>query len=392
MGRDQATAPFRRSRAVGGGDHGASLPKFRIGGKASVESRLPSSRTPWRLGGSGVAPRARGIEEPLIDASQRRLIACPPQTLSFRKAESWGFKRGEQRPLPGRSVQHGVGWLDHSSVGQASRGDAPRGGRRNPSGADGVQVKSRLRQSPDPSVCGLGGPEPISPRRRSCRHAAPRCENDAGGRFTLRPSGDSQRPSRLSAGAATSCATAAGCAVAHRRQVPWRERPASPRARCGVGPSVFSHPRPPASTGRSSTRDPSGKGVERRFEAAAQAFAVHPSLAAAGVAVATAIRRRAFVARRDRAAPSPLLYVDANVSVSHSDHRPGFDEPVQHRTGGSYNRDEKAVPHSRWSMALDLKREASGAAVQRREQAPEPEKGCARASPVVCNTPPGCWP
>ena len=41
---------------------------------------------------------------------------------------------------------------------------------------------------------------------------------------------------------------------------PWLERPASPRARCGVGPSVFSHPRPPASTGRSSTRNPSGKG------------------------------------------------------------------------------------------------------------------------------------
>ena len=32
--------------------------------------------------------------------------------------------------------------------------------------------------------------------------------------------------------------------MAHRRQVPWLERPASPRARCGVGPSVFSHPRP----------------------------------------------------------------------------------------------------------------------------------------------------
>ena len=84
-------------------------------------------------------------------------------------------------------------------------------------------------------------------------------------------------------------------------------------------------------------------GVERRFEAAAQAFAVHPSLGAAGVAVARTIRRRAFVARRDRAAPSPLLYVDANVSVSHTDHRPGFDEPV-HRTGGSYNREEEAVP------------------------------------------------
>ena len=59
----------------------------------------------------------------------------------------------------------------------------------------------------------------------------------------------------------TSCGTAAGCAVAYRRQVPWRERPPAPRAWCGIAPSVFSHPRPPASTGRSSTRDPSGKGV-----------------------------------------------------------------------------------------------------------------------------------
>ena len=88
---------------------------------------------------------------------------------------------------------------------------------------------------------------------------------------------------------------------------PWLERPASPRARCGVGPSVFSHPRPPASTGRSSTRDPSGKGVERRFEAAEAPLAVHPSVGAAGVPVATRFAGRAFVAQRDRSGYRPLL-------------------------------------------------------------------------------------
>gem|GEM_PF-4606768 len=43
---------------------------------------------------------------------------------------------------------------------------------------------------------------------------------------------------------------------------PWRERPPSPRARCGIAPRVFSHPRPLPSKGRSRANHPCGKAVQ----------------------------------------------------------------------------------------------------------------------------------
>ena len=183
--------------------------------------------------------------------------------------------------------------------------------RRNPVVADSVEVEGGFLPMPDPAVGGTRGRSafdkapalPPAPHRSVKTtagvdsHFDPPAIHTAVARHPSRPQRlAAKRPARP---------------LPNGPPGPWLERPASPRARCGVGPSVFSHPRPPASTGRSSTRNPSGKGVGRRFEAAEHAFAVHPSLGAAGVAVATVIRRRAFVARRDRAAPSPLLYVDA---------------------------------------------------------------------------------
>jgi len=73
---------------------------------------------------------------------------------------------------------------------------------------------------------------------------ASECEYDAGGRFTNLASGDSHRPSRLSAGAATSCGPAARWPVAHERFGPWWERPASPRAWYGFGTMWRFTPRP----------------------------------------------------------------------------------------------------------------------------------------------------
>ena len=64
------------------------------------------------------------------------------------------------------------------------------------------------------------------------------------GRFTLWPSGDSHRPSRISAGAATSCGPAVRSPVTHERFGPWWERPPSPRARYGFGPRWKFTPRP----------------------------------------------------------------------------------------------------------------------------------------------------
>ena len=63
------------------------------------------------------------------------------------------------------------------------------------------------------------------------------------------------------------------------------------------------------------------------------AFAVHPSLGAGRVPVAARFAGRALVVQRDRAAHSPLLYVDSNVSVPHPNRRLGFDGPVHSRPG-----------------------------------------------------------
>ena len=74
--------------------------------------------------------------------------------------------------------------------------------------------------------------------------AAPEREKDTVGRFTLGLSGDSQRPCRLSAGAATSCDPAVRSPVAHERFGPWWERPGSPRACYGFGGRCVCAPLP----------------------------------------------------------------------------------------------------------------------------------------------------
>ena len=99
-------------------------------------------------------------------------------------------------------------------------------------------------------------------------NAAPRCEDDAGGRFTNRPPVDSRRAFRPSAFAAVSCGLAAQPPVAGRAAP--AVAGATPLAKGSVrrsGECVFTT-RPPASRGRSRSRNPSGKGFERRFEAA----------------------------------------------------------------------------------------------------------------------------
>ena len=127
--------------------------------------------------------------------------------------------------------------------------------RRNPAGVYGVElVADRSTDWAGPQADGVGQCSASASGiagRGACiapfgahAYAATPCENDVGGRFTIRPSRDSHRPSCLSAGAEKPCGTAAGSTLAHRRQVPWRERPPSPRARCGIAPSVSSHPRP----------------------------------------------------------------------------------------------------------------------------------------------------
>ena len=103
---------------------------------------------------------------------------------------------------------------------------------------------------PDPLVGGLAGPEPRSTRPRAPHYAALLCEIDAGGRFTFGPSGDSQRPSCLSAGAAACCGTATRWPSGHTGgQVPCRERPPIRRAWYGFGRRCVFTPLPPVPLG-----------------------------------------------------------------------------------------------------------------------------------------------
>ncbi len=76
------------------------------------------------------------------------------------------------------------------------------------------------------------------------RYAVLECEFDTGGRFTVWGSSDSHRPLPPIRRKATPCGSAAASAVANGRHGPWRERPPSPKARCGIGASVVSHARP----------------------------------------------------------------------------------------------------------------------------------------------------
>ena len=90
-------------------------------------------------------------------------------------------------------------------------------------------------------------------------YAAPRCENDAGGRFTLWPAPDAHLRSCLSCGAALACGQTVRPPGAARAARAVAGATPSPKAWCGLGPSVFSQ-LASASKGRSSTSDPSGEG------------------------------------------------------------------------------------------------------------------------------------
>ena len=89
-----------------------------------------------------------------------------------------------------------------------------------------------------------------------------RCENDARGRFTAWPGLDSHAAHRISADATASYASAARPDVARRADE--AEMGATPPVRgpaTGAGPSVFSHPRPLPSRGRSRSRYPLREGT-----------------------------------------------------------------------------------------------------------------------------------
>ena len=114
--------------------------------------------------------------------------------------------------------------------------------------------------------------------------AALECANDAGVRFTLRRPGDSHGASRLSAGAAASCASADRPASAVRAAP--SEAGATPQSEglVRVRTQVCFHTPAPVPWGRSRSINPyAGRRFERRFEAADHPFADRPAVWQPGI-------------------------------------------------------------------------------------------------------------
>ncbi len=184
-----------------------------------------------------------------------------------------------------------------AGAGVVHRLGSMRGGA--PDRRHDTQLRRTQSNGPARSTVGRG------PGTPSC--TAPECENDTGGRFTLRRSADSQSSECATGAVATSCGQAARSSSAERAAM--AVAGATPRPEGLVrhsGEFVFTIRRPP-SRGRSRVKDPCRKAVQHRFEAAEQSFAAHPSVGAAGVPVATRFGERAVVVQRAWAVHSSLL-------------------------------------------------------------------------------------
>ena len=114
--------------------------------------------------------------------------------------------------------------------------------------------------------------------------AALECANDAGVRFTLRRPGDSHGASRLSAGAAASCASADRPASAARAALTGTVATPQSEGLVRVRTQVCFHTPAPVPWGRSRSINPyAGRRFERRFEAADHPFADWPAVWQPGI-------------------------------------------------------------------------------------------------------------
>ena len=114
--------------------------------------------------------------------------------------------------------------------------------------------------------------------------AALECANDAGVRFTLRRPGDSHGASRLSAGAAASCASADRPASAVRAAPSVVGATPQSEGLVRVRTQVCFHTPAPVPWGRSRSINPyAGRRFERRFEAADHPFADRPAVWQPGI-------------------------------------------------------------------------------------------------------------
>ena len=114
--------------------------------------------------------------------------------------------------------------------------------------------------------------------------AALECANDAGVRFTLQRPGDSHGASRLSAGAAASCASADRPASAVRAAPAVVGATPQSEGLVRVRTQVCFHTPAPVPWGRSRSINPyAGRRFERRFEAADHPFADRPAVWQPGI-------------------------------------------------------------------------------------------------------------
>ena len=114
--------------------------------------------------------------------------------------------------------------------------------------------------------------------------AALECANDAGVRFTLQRPGDSHGASRLSAGAAASCASADRPASAVRAALTGTGATPQAEGLVRARTQVCFHTPAPVPWGRSRSINPyAGRRFERRFEAADHPFADRPAVWQPGI-------------------------------------------------------------------------------------------------------------
>ena len=149
----------------------------------------------------------------------------------------------------------------------------------------------------------------------------PECEIDARGQITLSPSGNAHPPSCLSGSAATSCGPAARWPVARERLGPWRERPASPKARYGLGARWRFTSRLSPSTGRSRTNSPWREGRPAPLRGAGPHARRSHRWRHGGRPRPGSTRRTTLPVQHGRAVRSLPHYVGPDVSVSHPSQR-----------------------------------------------------------------------
>ncbi len=205
--------------------------------------------------------------------------------------------------------------------------------RRNPDGESGVQAEGALVPRPVPPVSGQVGQCMFADALGTRAYAAPRRENDEGGRFTNRPSGDSHRAFHPSGCAAVSCGLAARPPFAGRAAPAVAVATPAPEGLVRhSGECVFTTRRSPLAFQGSLQRQRSvpegGSAPLRSGGASVRRPAVRRS---GGRPRCHSIRRTGLRGPTRPGGPFVLAYVDSNVSVSHPNNRA--------RT----NRDEEAV-------------------------------------------------